>query len=193
MTLRRSLVVMVLATVSVSLLSCSSNPPRAPNNLCSIFAEKGSWRKAALRTQKKWGVPAHVNMAFVHRESSYVADAKPPRRRLLGILPWTRLSSAYGYAQATDEAWNDYSKETSRWFIDRDNFADAMDFIGWYNHRSAKRLGIAKTDAYHLYIAYYAGPSGYSSGRWKSSPTIKSYASKVQAQARRYEQQFKRC
>ena len=87
----------------------------------------------------------------------------------------------------------DYEKQTDRWFTDRDNFADAMDFIGWYNHRSHKELGIPKHDAYHLYIAYYAGPTGYRQGRWKSSPTIKSYAAKVRDQAARYARQMQRC
>ena len=193
--LRRRLVrVLVIAPALLVLgASCSSNPPQSPDNVCRIFAEKKGWKKAALRTQKRWGIPAHVSMAFVHRESSYVANAKPPRKRLLGIVPWTRLSSAYGYAQATDEAWEDYSKETSRWFIDRDNFADAMDFIGWYNHKSHKKLGIKKSDAYHLYIAYYAGHGGYKRGRWKSSPTIKGYAQKVRTQAERYAGQLRRC
>ena len=116
-------------------------------------------------------------MAFVHRESHYVANAKPPRRRLLGVVPWKRLSSAYGYAQATDEAWQDYTDETDRWFVDRDDFADALDFIGWYNHRSHRRLGLRKDDAYHLYIAYYAGHGGYAQGRWKQKGPARGYAS----------------
>ena len=183
---------MLLATF-VALGSCAANPPSKPNNLCAVFDEKSGWLKAARKSARKWGIPVHVGMAFVHRESSYVADAKPPRRRLIGIIPWTRLSSAYGYAQATDEAWKDYEAETNRWFVDRDNFADAMDFIGWYNHRSHKELGISKSDAYHLYVAYYAGVSGYRKGFWKQSSKIKGYANKVAVQARRYEQQMARC
>jgi len=103
------------------------------------------------------------------------------------------LSSAYGYAQATDEAWEDYLADTNRWFVDRDDFADAMDFIGWYNHRSSKQLGIAKTDAYRLYLAYYSGPTGYRKGVWKNSATIQGYARKVQSQSSLYAAQLKRC
>jgi len=180
-------------TLLVALGSCASNPPRQQNDVCSVFEQKRSWHKSARAARKKWGLPVHVGMAFVHKESSYVADAKPPRRRILGLVPWTRLSSAYGYAQATDEAWKDYEKVTRRWFVDRDDFSDAIDFIGWYNHRSSKLLGLRKDDAYHLYLAYYTGPSGYKSGRWKRSKTIQGYARRVAQQAARYQQQLQRC
>ena len=189
----RSLGAFILAGLIVVLTGCAASPPRQPNNVCAIFSEKSGWYKAARKAKKKWGIPVNVSMAFVHRESSYVADAKPPRKKLLGVVPWRRLSSAYGYAQATDEAWEDYLADTNRWFVDRDDFADAMDFIGWYNHRSSKQLGIAKTDAYRLYLAYYSGPTGYRKGVWKNSATIQGYARKVQSQSSLYAAQLKRC
>lgn len=189
----RTLSIACTLTLVVAVGSCSSNPPRQPDNACRIFDEKGSWYKAARKAKKKWGMPVHVGMAFVHRESSYVADAKPPRKKLLGLVPWRRLSSAYGYAQATDEAWKDYLDATNRWFVDRDDFGDAMDFIGWYNHRSHRKLGIPKNDPYRLYLAYYTGPTGYRKGVWKGSPTIQGYARKVQVQAQRYASQLQRC
>ena len=183
----------VLLTLLIALGSCSANPPRQQGDVCAIFDQKRGWHKAAKKAERKWGLPVHIGMAFLHRESSYVANAKPPRKRLLGIVTWTRLSSAYGYAQATDEAWQDYEKETSRWFTDRDDFDDAIDFVGWYNNRSHKQLGIARDDAYHLYVAYYTGPSGYRSGFWRGSSRIKGYANKVTSQASRYKQQLNRC
>ncbi len=185
--------VCLLAGAAFLLSACSSSPPRKPDNVCGIFDEKRGWLKQARKSQKRWGTPVPILMAFVHRESHYVADAKPPRRKLLGLVPWKRLSSAYGYAQATDEAWRDYREDSRRWFPDRDDFGDAMDFIGWYNHRSHRKLGIAKTDAYHLYLAYYTGPTGYRKGVWKRSPTIQGYARKVADQANRYSTQLRRC
>ena len=173
--------------------SCSTVAPSNPNNACSIFDQKRGWEKAVRKAGKKWGLPPHIALAFVHRESHYVADAKPPRRKHLGFIPGKRLSSAYGYAQATDETWKDYRKDTGKRFVDRDNFADAIDFIGWYNHRAHRTLGIGKSDAYHLYLAYYSGLTGYRRGVWKKSPTIKGYANKVSAQAARYQQQLRRC
>ena len=106
-----------------------------------------------------------------------MADAKPPRKRVLGI-PLGRSSSAYGYAQATDEAWSDYKKSTGRRFVKRSDFGDAIDFIGWYNHRSNKRLGLRKNDTYNLYLAYYNGHTGYAKGAWKKSATIKAMRKK---------------
>ena len=189
-----SLTTLALPFVLLAIVSsCSTNPPADPNNICEIFDEKGSWQRAARKAQKRWGLPPHIGLAFVHRESHYVADAQPPRRRLLGIVPWRRLSSAYGYAQATDEAWHDYRKDANRFFVDRDNFGDALDFIGWYNHQSYKRLKISKSDAYHLYLAYYSGHGGYARGAWKNSSKIKNYATKVRRQAQRYQGQLQSC
>lgn len=184
---------LILWSLLVALFGCANKPPAHPDNLCSIFDEKRGWLKAARKTEKKWGTPVYVAMAFVHRESSYVADARPPRKRLLGVVPWRRLSSAYGYAQATDQAWQDYEAETRRWFVDRDDFDDALDFIGWYNHRAHRKLGIAKTDAYNLYLAYYSGLTGYAQGHWRKSRTVQGYARKVQAQSERYRTQLRRC
>ncbi len=177
----------------LALAACTSAPPRQPDDICRIFDEKRSWYRAAVETEREWGLPIPVGMAFVHRESSYVADAKPPRGRLLWVIPWRRPSSAYGYAQATDEAWSDYRKATSRWMVDRDDFDDALDFIGWYNDRSARKLRLSKQDAYHLYLAYYSGISGYASGRWRSDARVKGYASKVARRAQRYSDQFSTC
>lgn len=182
---------LILAMV-VGLGSCAANPPKRTHDVCAVFDQKSGWLKAARKAEKRWGMPIHIGMAFVHRESSYVANAKPPRRRLMGLVPWTRTSSAYGYAQATDEAWSDYEKESRRWFTGRDDFKDAIDFIGWYNNRTHEQLGIAKTDVYRLYLAYYTGVSGYRQGHWKS-PTIQGYARKVENQAAVYQRQLKRC
>jgi hypothetical protein len=70
---------------------------------------------------------------------------------------------------------------------------DALDFIGWYNHTSNKRLGISKSDAYNLYLAYYSGHGGYARGTWKRSSTIKGYAKKAARQAAIYKRQLRRC
>ena len=108
-------------------------------------------------------------------------------------MPLGRTSSAYGYAQATDEAWTDYKKATGRRFVKRTNFGDALDFIGWYNDRSNKRLRLRKNDTYNLYLAYYNGHSGYAKGAWKKSSTIKGYAKKASRQAAIYAKQLRRC
>jgi hypothetical protein len=182
-----------LGLVLVALAGCGSTPPRAPDDLCAVFEEKPRWYRHAAAAEQAWGVPVHVSMAFVHRESSYVADARPPRGRLLWVIPWRRPSSAYGYAQATREAWADYRRDTGRRLAGRDDFADAMDFIGWYNDRSARALGIPRDDPYRLYLAYHEGPTGYRRGHWRRKPEVKGYASKVARRAQRYQAQLDRC
>ncbi|HEX7034987.1 MAG TPA: hypothetical protein VF210_04400 [Pseudomonadales bacterium] len=176
-----------------ALAACSSAPPGSPDDVCAIFEERPSWYRHARAAEREWGVPIHVAMAFVHKESSYVSDARPPRRRLLWVIPWTRPSSAYGYAQATREAWQDYQDARGRWLADRADFDDAIDFIGWYNARSARQLGIAPDNAYHLYLAYHEGPTGYRRGSWRNNPTVQSYARRVEQRAESYRRQLARC
>ena len=182
-----------LSLVAVLVMGCASGPPSDPNNICRILVEEKRWAKDAKKARKRWGLPPHVGFAFVHRESTFQAKAKPARKKLLGVVPLARPSSAFGYAQATDEAWSDYKKSTGRRFVQRDNMGDALDFIGWYNHTSNKRLGISKSDAYNLYLAYYSGHGGYARGTWKRSSTIKEYAKNAARQAAIYKRQLRRC
>ena len=182
----------LVIVAAVLLAGCAAGQPKDPNNICYILKENKGWYKDAKKARKRWGLPVHVGFAFVHRESTFVADAKPPRKRILG-MPLGRTSSAYGYAQATDEAWTDYKKDTGRRFVKRSNFEDALDFIGWYNDRSNKRLRLRKNDTYNLYLAYYNGHSGYAKGAWRKSSTIKGYAKKASRQAAIYAKQLRRC
>lgn len=190
---RQPVALVVMIAVSILLSACSSTPPKRPNDICAIFQEKPGWYKAARRAQKKWGMPIPVGMSFIHKESSYIAKARPEREKLLWIIPWKRPSSAFGYAQATDGAWSDYRKERGSMFSGRDEMDDALDFVGWYNDRSHRRLGLSKHDAYSLYLAYYVGPSGFARGGWRGNETIKGYARRVADRAYQYGQQLSRC
>jgi hypothetical protein len=187
------LVAFLTAIALASLHACASTPPARPDNICAIFEEKGGWYKHARAAEKRWGMPIPVGMAFIHKESSYQSKARPERNKLLWVIPWTRPSSAYGYAQATNEAWHDYRRATGRRFVGRDDIRDALDFIGWYNNRSHRSLGLDKADAYSLYLAYYVGPTGYKKGVWRSQPQVKGYARRVADRAYRYQAQLARC
>ena len=184
---------LALLIVASLIAGCASKPPANPDNICDVFAEKPGWYRAARKAESRWQLPIGLGMAFVHRESSYIADAKPARGKLLWVIPWRRPSSAYGYAQATDEAWQDYLDDVGGWFSERDDLGDALDFIGWYNDRSKRRLRLAKDDAYHLYLAYYEGLGGYSRGSWRNKPKVKGYARKVTDRTRRYSTQLASC
>ena len=169
-------------------------PPKNADNLCSTFLEKEDWLDDAQHSQQKWGIPVPVLMAIMHQESRYVSDAKPPRPWLLGIIPWFRDSSAYGYAQVKDETWDDYLDNAgSAWWSDRDDFSDAADFIGWYSHISNTKLGIAKADARNLYLAYHEGHRGYQQKTYMKKPWLKKIADRVASRASLFNSQLSRC
>ena len=187
----RTSVVVLLAAVTVA--GCASGPPSTTEDLCKIFRERPHWYRAAQTAEKRWRVPTPVMMAVIHKESSYVATARPPRGRLLWIIPWKRSSSAYGFAQATDEAWSDYLRDTRNRGADRDVFADAIDFVGWYLDRSHRHLDIALNDARALYLSYYAGLEGYRRGTWRNNDWLKDAAARVDSRSARFERQLERC
>ena len=183
-----------LALLAAALLvACTSRPLSNTEDLCTIFKERPRWYRDALASESHWRIPTPVMMAVVNKESSYVAKARPPRERLLGIIPGKRPSSAYGYAQATDEAWSDYLRETGNRSADRDDFADAIDFVGWYLNRSHRHLHIDAGDARTLYLTYYAGMGGYARGTWRNNEWLKDAAVRVAKRANRYERQLANC
>lgn len=138
-------------------------------------------------------MPVHVSMAIIKQESGFRARARPPRRKLLWFIPWTRPSSAYGYAQALDSTWDLYKDETNSWFADRDDFGDAVDFVGWYVDKSHRMAGISKWNARHQYLAYHEGQTGYKRGTWKKKKWLQNVAGKVESTANRYSGQLKGC
>lgn len=173
--------------------SCSHYQPRDTNNICSIFRGETDWYEGAVDANDKWGTPIWVMMAIMNQESRFVDDARPGRKWLLGFIPMPRKSSAFGYAQAQDPAWEDYKRATGRGGADRDDFDDAMDFIGWYTHETQRQLGISKWDAYNQYLAYHEGRGGYSRGTWKNKDWLIRVAGKVREQSARYNLQLKEC
>ncbi len=172
---------------------CTTVPPNNPENICEIFREKSGWHKAAVRTQNKWGVPPQVALSIVYQESSFRHDALPPRRYLLGFIPWGRVSSAYGYAQAKDETWADYKREAGGWLASRDNFSDALDFMGWYMNKAHRLNGTSKWDAYGQYLNYHEGWTGYRNRSYDRKPWLKNVATKVQGRAERFGAQYRSC
>jgi hypothetical protein len=184
----------IVITLSVLLLAgCASLPPKNTDNICSIFREKGDWYEDAQRTFKRWGVPIPVQMAIMHQESHFVADAQPPRTWLLGIIPLSRPSSAYGYAQALDGTWDQYLKSTANSGADRDEFADATDFIGWYCDISSTRLGVPKWDTKNLYLAYHEGHGGFQRKSYLRKSWLMQVADKVSRRALIFNSQLSDC
>ncbi len=176
----------------VAISGCSSTPPRQLDNVCHIFDDK-DWYDDAREAEKRWGSPIPVMMAFMHQESRFRAKAKAPRTRILWIFPGPRKSSSYGYSQAKTDTWRGYMKSSGNWGADRDDFDDAIDFIGWYNHQSRKRSKIAAGDAYHLYLAYHEGHGGFNRRTFKNKAWLKGVAKKVSKRSSRYSKQLAGC
>ncbi|OOZ38717.1 hypothetical protein BOW53_14430 [Solemya pervernicosa gill symbiont] len=172
---------------------CSSSPPRNINDGCEIFSEKDDWYEHAHDSYKKWGVPVHVQLAIIHQESKFRDDAKPERDTLLWIIPWFRKSSAFGFAQVKDATWDWYIDKTGNWGADRDEFEDAVDFIGWYGNMSHKTLGISKWDTYNQYLAYHEGHGGFKRKTYNKKKWLIGVARKVERRAKSYGAQLKRC
>ncbi len=173
--------------------ACSTTPPKNIRDSCDIFEEKDDWYAAANDSYEKWGVPIHVQLAIIYQESSFVHDAKPPRKKLLWVIPWTRLSSAYGYGQIQDSTWDWYLESTSRRWADRDDFDDVVDFIGWYGAVTNRTLGVSKWDAYNQYLAYHEGHGGFKRKSYKKKPWLIKVARKVDNRAKSYRAQLKKC
>lgn len=184
------------ATVLLVLLgSCGNNfsAPRDLENACSIVAERPRYLAAMQRTERKWGVPVHVQMATIHQESKFIGDARTPFRFVAGVIPMGRQSSAYGYSQALDGTWEEYMQETGNRSARRDRIQDATDFMGWYMDKSEKGLGIPKTDARNQYLAYHEGRSGYARRSFEAKPWLVAVAARVESRAERYRSQLQTC
>jgi hypothetical protein len=172
---------------------CTTSPPQNLDDVCDIFDEYYDWYSAAKEVETKYGIPIGVSMAFIHQESKFVEDARPPREWFLWIFPGSRPSSAYGYTQALNGTWSEYQKNTGQWSADRDDFIDAVDFVGWYNQKTIKRTGIKKHDAYRLYLAYHDGAGGYLKGTYKKKPWLMKVSRKVDRRAKMYNRQLVQC
>jgi len=138
-------------------------------------------------------VPIQLPFAIMYQESAFRQDAKAPRNYLLWIIPWGRVSTAAGYAQAKDEVWNDYRKSTGRSGASRQDFDDAIDFVGWYMDKTYTINGVYKYDAYGQYLNYHEGWGGYRQRTYASKAWLPPVASKVQARSQLYAQQYAGC
>lgn len=183
----------LLVCLLVTLQACASAQPRDPTNVCSVFKEKRGWHKAAVRAEKKWGSSMHIPLAFMYQESTFRAKAKPPRTKLLGFIPWRRLSSAYGYAQAIDGTWRQYLKSTGDYWRVRHDFADATDFIHWYMKEAVRVNKVSRSDAFNLYLNYHEGTAGFSRKTYNKKPWLVKAATGVQTRSQTYREQYEQC
>ena len=185
--------ILLLFLLLFAATACTSTPPKNLDDICETFEEKDDWYEDAKASQDKWGSSIPTLMAIIHQESRFVADARPPRKKFLGFIPGPRKSSAYGYPQAKDETWKVYQRSTGNYGHDRDDFADAVYFIGWYNDQTYRRNKVPKWDTAKLYLAYHEGQGGYSRGTYKKKAWLIRVSKKVADRAWRYRKQLEKC
>ncbi|WP_148862212.1 transglycosylase SLT domain-containing protein [Marinobacter fonticola] len=169
------------------------NPPANPDNICSIFEEHPDWYDDAAASRERWGTPIPTQIAFVRQESAFQSYIRPPRTRLFDVIPWSRPSTAVGYAQALDPAWADYMEDAGSLFAERTQMKHALDFIGWYNHRTHKQLGLSLDNTRDLYLAYHEGPTGFARQTYKQRPWVQRVANRVTSHALTYTAQLEQC
>ena len=176
--------------------SCASKPkgpPESVDNICTIFAERPEWRATVEASALRWGAPVDVQMAILWQESGFRPKARAPKRYLAGFVPWGRASSAYGYAQAIDGTWDWYRQETGNRGARRSDFEDAADFVGWYMAKTLVLNNVPMRDAYHQYLNYHEGHTGYRRGDWQNKDWLKAAANRVASQAALYRMQLASC
>ena len=75
----------------------------------------------------------------------------------------------------------------------RVNFADAIDFTGWYINKTNKINGISKNDAYNQYLAYHEGHGGFKIKSYNNKEWLINTATKVDKRSKKYKQQLDQC
>ncbi len=188
--LRASILLLLLA-------SCGGggkfSAPRNLDDACALLRERPEYYRAMKATERRWGIPVHVQMATIHQESKFIGNAKTPHRFVLGIIPMGRQSTAYGYSQALDGTWDEYLDETGNRSARRDRIGDATDFMGWYMHGTEQRLGVSKQDARSQYLAYHEGRSGFAKGSYNAKAWLVDVADRVGARSETYRGQLAAC
>ena len=175
------------------IIACSSIEYQVTVDSCIIFNEKKFWYKDAKKSYDKWGIPISIQLAIINQESSFQQFAKPERKKLFGLLPWKRPSTAFGYAQVVDPTWNWYKNKTGNYNASRANFGDVTDFIGWYGTQSNTMVGIDKNDAYNQYLAYHEGQNGWRNKSYNNKNWLIKAAKNVKNKTDMYNLQLRKC
>ena len=182
-----------ISLIFIFVVACTSIDQINTADSCIIFKEKKSWYKYTKRAYNKWGTSIALQLSIINQESSFNQFAKPKRKKILGIIPGSRPSTAFGYAQVTNPTWNWYKSKTGNTNASRANFKDITDFIGWYTRQSNEMLGISMTDYYNQYLAYHEGQNGWKNKSFKSKIFLLEAAKKVETKANMYNNQLQEC
>lgn len=189
--LRASMLLLFLASCGGG--SGSYSAPRQLDDACAIIRERPQYLRAMKTTERRWGIPVHVQMATIHQESKFIGNARTPHTYALGVIPMGRQSTAYGYSQALNGTWEEYQASAGGRRAKRDDISDATDFMGWYMDQSNKSLGISKTDAENQYLAYHEGRTGFARQSYLGKPWLVEVAARVGRRSEMYREQLLYC
>ena len=187
--LNRNLICIV---VFFFIVSCSSIP-KDTSNACKLFGERYLWYKHAKKSSEIYGVPIHIILAFVNKESGFNRWAKPKRTKIFKVVPYKRPSSSFGYSQAVNKTWEMYKIDTNNPLALRTRFKDTEMFIGWYIRKTNKINKVPLTDSFNQYLNYYLGWGDYSEKVYKTDKKSIIFAKSVQKQSNTYKKQLKEC
>ena len=179
--------------IFIFFVACTTNQQINTANSCIIFEQKKNWYKSTKNSFDKWGTPIALQLAIINQESSFTQFAKPERKKIFGIIPGSRPSTAFGFAQVTNPTWDWYKTKTGNKNASRANFKDITDFIGWYVVQSEKIVGISKNDFYNQYLAYHEGQGGWKKGTHQNKKWLTEVAKNVERNANMYNNQLKGC
>ena len=163
--------------------------PKNIDNICSIFSEKEHWINSAKESHEEWGIPIELMMAIIRYESSFRSTARPLDK------DGKPVSSAYGYAQAIDGTWDLYKKDNNVPRARRTDFADAIDFVGWYSSKAiSKGQDISPFDVNALYVFYHDGWNALpEDGSREIKQQVLQVAGKVYQRTLIYHRQLREC
>ena len=175
---------------SCSLLQSKNNKYK---NVCHLLDDRISWYKSLRVIEEDYQVDMSLILAFIKQESSFKARARPPHKKLFNTIPVGRITSSYGYAQATTDTWQWYQNDTGNTRHRRDDFANSAEFIAWYVNKSSEMNNIPKTDVYNQYLAYHEGQGGFKNKSYTDKPWLLDIAKSVAQSANNYKISLASC
>ncbi len=130
-TLRAMMVVLFLSHPAAGGFIAS---PRNLDDACSIVKQRPKYMKAFRATERKWGVPVHVQMATIYQESRF----RRRRPHAVSLCAWRDPDGPPDRApMAIGRRWTapgiEYRADTGRArCASATKIDDATDFMGWY-------------------------------------------------------------